>query len=422
VGPSFAVHRVWPLVVALLAGAPSVAIACLCARPSCGAVLEAGTLFEGTVESVAPAGNDGLVVRFRDVRGVRGPAPTFVTTASDGGACGYDFVVGRRYLVDARARPSGRFGVSLCSLTRSIERAHGLLALLAAAPEARRRVFGQLLTTAAGTAGRGDGPPIEGALVRLSGPVEGETTTSANGDFAFAGLPDGAYRVHVTLPEHRRDVLPPPAATVTLGSVDLCASVDLVAASTARVSGTVVDAAGAPVSGVRVELYPWPYDQWAGGLVTAAVSDASGRYTIDRVPPGRYAGGLGIPFPSERNAIAPALLRAPDGEVALTVGPGAALEMPPLVATPAPPVAVTGRVTAPAGLPVDGLELVLHPLDGFARARTYGGKTMPGGRFELRAHRGVRYRVTAEARQGVVGEVEFVAGDDEIEIVLRAPR
>jgi len=414
------VRRVFLFVVAALVGAPAVAAACTCVSQPCGSIIESGTLFEGTVESVAPAGPEGVVVGFSDVRAVRGAPPAFVTTAPRGGSCGYDFIVGRRYLVDAQARSSGRFSVSLCSNTRPIEYAQGMLALLAAPPEARRRVFGRLVTAAADSGGRG--PAIPGARVRLTGQMPRETTTSANGDFAFVGLPDGDYRVEVILPDARRDVLAPPATAVTLGSFDRCASVDLVASSTARLSGTVVDAAGAPMAGVWVELYPSPYNQWAGGRVTGARTDAAGRYVIDGIPPGRYAGGLGIPFPTERNAIAPALLRGADGGAVIAVAPGAALVMPPLVATAAPLVTVSGRLSAPTGMTVEGIELVLHPLDGFATARTYGGRTGPGGRFEIQAHRGVRYRVVAEAATRAVGQAEFVAGDDEIEIVLRAPR
>lgn len=414
------VHRVFPLVVALLVGAPAVAAACTCVSQQCDSVIESGTLFEGTVESIAPAGPEGVVVRFSDVRAVRGAAPRIVTTAPDSGSCGYGFVVGRRYLVDARAGRSGRFGVSLCSNTRPIEDAQGMLALVAASPETRRRVFGRLVMASADSSGRG--AAIQGARVRLTGPMSRETTTSANGDFTFVGQPDGDYRVEVILPADRRDVVAPRPATVTLGSVDQCASVDLVAASTARLSGTVVDAVGAPMAGVWVELYPWPYNQWAGGRVTAATTDAAGRYAIEGIPPGRYAGGIGIPFPSERNAIAPVLLRAADGEAVVAIGPGAGLVMPPLVATAAPLVTISGRVSAPAGMRVEDIELVLNPLDGFATARTYGGKTAPDGRFEIRAHRGVRYRVVAEAATPAIGQAEFVAGDAEIEIVLRVPR
>ena len=420
--PTMSLHRLLPLVVALIAGAPAVALACLCASPACGAILEVGTLFEGTVASVAPAGVEGVVVRFSDVRAVRGAAPTFVTTAPDGGACGYDFTVGRRYLIDARARPSGGFSVSLCSKTMPLEAAGGVLALLAAPSDARPRIFGRIGTRTARGAGRTDGAGVGGAVVRLTGPVELSITTNANGEFSFTGVPDGDYRIDATTPGARRDVLAPPTTRVTLGGSDVCAAIDLVAPSTAQVSGTVVDVAGAPVAGVRVELYPWPYNQWAGGLVTAATSDAGGRYTIDGIPPGRYAGGLGIPFPSERNAIAPALLRAADGDAVVAVAPGAALVMPPLVATAAPLVTVSGRVSAPAGVRVEDIELVLSPLDGFATARTYGGKAGADGRFRIQAHRGVRYRVVAEAATRIVGQAEFVAGDDEIEVVLRAPR
>lgn len=418
------VHQVLLFVVAALIATPVVAAACTCFS-ACGSILSAPPVFEATVVEIGrPVGRDDLVVvRLSDVRAVRGVAsPSTVTTSIDDAACGYPFEVGERYLIDAHEYQPGLFGVSLCSKTMPIEAAGGALALLAAPPAARPRIFGRIGTHTAGGAGRAHGPAVGGAVVRLTGPVERQAMTNANGEFSFTGVPDGDYQIDATMPSERRDVVAPPAARVTLGSADVCAAIDLVAPSTARVSGTVVDAAGRPMAGVWVELYPWPYNQWAAGRVTGATTDAAGRYAIDGIPPGRYAGGLGMPFPSERNAIAPVLLRAADGDVVVAIGPAAALVMPPLVATAAPRVAVSGRVSAPAGMRVEDIELVLHALDGFATARTYGGKIGPGGRFEILAHRGVRYRVVAEAATRAVGEAEFVAGDDEIEVILRAPR
>jgi hypothetical protein len=96
----------------LILGMPRVAEACSCLQTSvCRSVTQADTIFEGTVESIELSPRDdaggGLlssllrqrVVRFRDLRSWKGDTPAFVTTGSGGGDCGYDFQIGRRYVV-----------------------------------------------------------------------------------------------------------------------------------------------------------------------------------------------------------------------------------------------------------------------------------------------------------------------------------
>lgn len=406
---------------AAVVAVPGLAEACTC-MTSCGSILSSTMVFEATVVSVQSQSTpDGrvLVVRLSDLRAVRGDAPPdVITTAATTGECGYRFTVGERYLVDARQFQPGRYGVSGCGSTRPLTTAAGLLALLSAPPEGRPRVFGRV--AGARASAQANGPGVAGAEVRLVGATERRTTASPNGDFAFTSVPDGQYRVVVDVPETQRAVTAPPGATITLSPGDVCAEAILTAPSTSRLSGTVVDAVGTALAGVRVEIYPWPYDQWAGGIVLAATTDAAGRYTIDAIPPGTYAGGAGVPYPSADNPVAPALLRVvPGGDVALSIGRGEQRDLPPLVATLAPAVTVSGRLAAPPGMKIDRAMLVLQPLDGFAAARTLGGHSGPDGRFTLGAHRGVRYRVTVEVGLDVVGTAEFVAGDEEIEIVVR---
>lgn len=408
-------------VCAAVVAVPGLAAACTCAT-SCGSILSSTMVFEATVVAVqSQSTRNGRVleVRLSDVRAVRGGAPPeVVTTAATSGECGYRFRVGERYLVDARQVQPGQYGVWQCSNTRPLAAAGSLLAWLAAPQDERPRVFGRVAGTSAST--QVNGPGVPGAEVRLIGASERRTTASPNGDFAFTNVPDGEYRLVVDVPGDRRDVTAPAGVAITLSPGDVCADVTLTARSTSRISGTVVDAAGTAMAGVRVEIYPWPYDQWAGGIVLAATTDAAGRYAIDGIAPGTYAGGAGVPYPSEQNPVAPALLRAaPGGDVALPIGRGEHLDLPPLVATLAPPVTLSGRLSAPPGMKLDRSMLVLQPLDGFATARTLGGYSGPDGRFTLSANRGVRYRVTVEAGRDVVGTAEFVAGDEEIEIVVR---
>jgi len=408
---------------ALLLAAPE-AQACTCLSRGCGVVGTGAVLFEATVARIernAPAA--GTVVHLTDTRAIDGGSVPMSVIGGDGVNCGYQFRVGVRYLIEADSASGGM--VSTCSQTRPLAAARGLLEFLSAPsiPE-RPRVWGRV--TAADIRGQGlgwpGGPAVHGATVTLEGPVAVRQTTGANGDFSFRGVPDGRYRLSVTIPPDRGDVSAPAATDVTVSSETACVSVDVVAPSTARVTGLVLDPSGTPAADVFVELFPAPYDQWAGGYVHGAISGPDGRFTIDHLPPGRYVGGIGVPFPSPTRAVAPALVRSLSGGEVIDVAAGASLEIAPLVARPAPPIAVTGRTVAPPGGPAVRRMLVLQPLDGLATARVYGGVTAEDGSFSIRAYRGVRYRLLVEEGDVVVGRVEFVADVAPLEIPLGPPR
>ena len=120
--------------------------------------------------------------------------------------------------------------------------------------------------------------------------------------------------------------------------------------------------------------------------------------------------------------VVPALVHAPTGGNVLDIAAGTTLEVPTLVARPAPPITVTGRTLAPPGTPPRERMLVLQALDGLATADAYGGMTAEDGSFSIEAHIGVRYRVLVEEAGTVVGRTEFVAGDAPLEVRLDPPR
>lgn len=415
-----------PLVIAAFVltwvSAAAPAVACTCLTTS-GSVVNATALFEATVDRIeGPSGPGGMsTVHLRDVVAVRGASPSVLINTGD--TCAFGFRVGTRYLIDAREYMPGQYTTSSCSSTRRIDEAGALLAYLRAEPPTRPRVFGQLSPQVA-TPGRGPEvmtPPIAGAAVCIRGPVERTVVSSGDGAFAFADAPPGRYELTVAPPADRRDLLASRPRPFEVESSAECVEMPVSLPSSASVSGQVLDPAGQPAAGVRVELYPAPYNQWAGGLMLAATTDAQGRYRIERVPPGRYAGGLGVPYPSARNAVIPALMRSPAGDTAVVVDPGQAVDVPDLVAQPAPLIKVSGVVIAADGVQKSNLRLVLQSLDGFATARTMGGRTMGGGRFVLDAHRGVRYRVVVDHTE-YTGETEFVAGEGDLAIQVLPAR
>ena len=409
--------------VAILVSAPVAADACTCIT-SCGTILQAELLFEATVVDIAaaPSGSNEQIVRLADVRAVRGDAAPTELVTSLGDTCAYGFKVGMRYLVDGRQFQPGRFSASSCGNTMPLADATGALAfLLEQSPERRPRLWGRVVSRFANHYLRRATPPraIAGAVVTARGPVTRTVATTPQGDFAFpfSEMPDGDYDVTIGVAAGQGDVGAPAPQRVTLAA-GACAALTFTAPSTARVRSRVVDRAGAPVAGVRVELFPLPYDQYAGGIVTAADSEADGWVTIEGVAPGRYAGGVAAPYPRDGSAHAPALLRASDGSTEIDVAPGATVELPPVVAVDAPPITASGRVLSAPDTGVAGGFIVVSALDGLPQARTGGARTDAEGRFRIVLHRGVRYRVMVEIRGRVVASTDVVAGAEPIEILL----
>jgi hypothetical protein len=414
------------LAVAAVVSAPATADACVC-MTSCGSILQAELLFEATVVDIAAprSGSGEQIVRLADVRTVRGGAAPDQLVTTVGDTCGYRFTVGTRYLVDARQFQPGRFSASSCGNTMPLADATGTLAfLLAPSPDRRPRLWGRVVSPFANQYLRRATPSraIAGAVVTARGPVTRAVATTSQGDFAFAfpELPDGDYDVTISVAAGHSDVRAPESRRVTLAA-GACAALTFTAPSTARVRSRVVDRAGPPVAGVRVEIFPLPYDQYAAGIVTAADSDADGWVTIDGVAPGRYAGGVAAPYPRESSAWAPALLRTSGGSTEIDVPPGGTVELPPVVAIEAPLVSVSGRVLTAPDTGVADAFIVVSALDGLPQARTGGARTDAEGRFTIDLHRGVRYRVMVERRGRVTVSVETVAGAGPIQITLPTP-
>jgi hypothetical protein len=413
------------LALCILGAVPAGADACSCI-PSCWSG-GPKTLFEGTVTAIEQnAGPEGYsIVRLADVRSILGgAAPAMIITGSEA-SCGYQFVVGVRYLVDAFESAPGRFGASLCSRTRPSAGATDLLDyLLAPTAAARPRVWGTVGTrrAAPGIDSRAGGTPIAGAVVTLRGRLERRTTSAANGTFRFMGVPDGAYKIIVALPAHRTDVEAPPSYVFTLSKETACVTHDLLAASTARASGIVLTTTGTPAAGVRVELFPLPYDRNARGFATAATTNANGRYEIERIAPGTYGGGVDLPHWAAVEPYAPARARDQIGSDEIVVAPGAAIELLPITVQIAPLMTVSGVVVDTPNLSLEGLDVTVLTVEGFRSAWRTRATTGRSGQFTIEVNRGVNYEALVERNGRIIGRLVFVAGDAPITLRVDLPR
>ncbi len=135
----------------------------------------------------------------------------------------------------------------------------------------------------------GSQSPVPKALVVLS---QGEepalgTHTDEGGNFAFHSVVPGAYVISA---ERGGYVADPKLRTqpVTVGLEEPAGPVTLHLIRTGAVSGHVLDADGAPITGASVELMPMRIGKRRRAAVSYAVSDDRGAYRAYNIPPGRY--------------------------------------------------------------------------------------------------------------------------------------
>jgi hypothetical protein len=124
-----------------------------------------------------------------------------VYTNLDGPSCGFDFVEGETYLIEAyRAGPGERWKVSSCLRPRALSEAASDLNALRAWKNGQRlapNVFGQIFT-------RDRSQNREGIRVQLLGGRQPlETTVNAAGVFEFLELEPRAYQLQVGVPALR---------------------------------------------------------------------------------------------------------------------------------------------------------------------------------------------------------------------------
>jgi hypothetical protein len=304
--------RLWQaltLAIGLSAAIPAIGLACSCeiAGPPCEAVWKSDAVFAATVRSVVEIDHDaygrpyGSLLVTVDVEQAFvnvAAGPLELTTGRGGGDCGYRFAVGQRYLIYANKSPIGRLSATICSRTRPLDKAQDDLRYLSAPPAvgSGARVFGSVHRWQRDPFEREtvDYGPLEGLVVNVSGAgYSRDTVTDPHGRYQISGLPTGVSTLTVALPPG----FDPRAGIRELDFRDprACSERNFELTYVAGASGSVVDATGRPLAGIRVEAVaaelaghqPPPYQ-------SPVITDDRGTFEFEHLPPGFYVFGVNL--------------------------------------------------------------------------------------------------------------------------------
>ncbi|MCC6586947.1 MAG: hypothetical protein IT168_09675 [Bryobacterales bacterium] len=294
------------LIAALaLAALSNSALACKCAGrgSACQAVGQSAAIFIGTVKGLVTEKHDfggyqtlRRRVTFDRIESFRGTRESQITvvTGIGGGDCGGPFQEGKVYLVYAYDVGAG-LETGICTRTAPVDDAAedvGFLRSLASkGPEGR--ISGYVTTQRPSPAEDYDG---KGAIPGVSVWMESDqgrkqTTTNAKGEYEFAALPPGQYRLWADLPA-KLGGGGPVAYTLEPQS---CVSANFIAQELGTIRGSLRDAYGQPVRRVWVELLR-ASDGRRTGIQDGFTNDL-GAYRISNVPKGEYLLGVHVTHP-----------------------------------------------------------------------------------------------------------------------------
>ena len=285
----------------------SAACGCYSIGPPCQAVWDADAVFAGTVRAidvVEERVGHGVrhaqtIVHFDIERLFRNAAAGPVEIVTDDlSTCAYRFTRGGRYLVYAWKRDDGRFATGPCSRTRPLADAAEDLRYLEALPASGgtgARVYGRVTEWVHHPAEEHgvDHGPLEGMVVSILGAgVSRDVVTDRDGRYELNGIPPGIVSVSLMTPPglragHHRDV--------PVTDRRACVAADFTVRAESAVHGIVLTDTGLPVAGVMVDAVA---EELAGYRPKAFHSpmrtDAAGRFSFDRLPPGAYVFGVNI--------------------------------------------------------------------------------------------------------------------------------
>ena len=401
---------------------------CASAEVPCQAYWNASAVFVGRVERIKRVGTARLV-SFTVLDGFRGvTASTLEVSAEPAGQrCGLSFRIGHEYIVYAARSEGGTLTTSRCLRTRDVEDAGADVAFardVTQGSAAAGQITGRVMVAPLDLTGKATGPPMPlpdiAVTVARDGVAESLATDRA-GDFRVDSRGPGAYRVSVTVPE--RFYSDAPSSLVTLGDSRSCAHLVQTLYDNGQVTGRVIDASGRPIAGLTIELdttsslsmtHGWR--RRGGGRRT--VTDRGGRYTLGRIPAGRFV--LSLP-PAPARATSAGWLRVfhPGVELAsaatrVTLAAGERKDLADFrIPTGQKYVAVPGVVFDVGGAPAEGARVFLKGVGEGDRIVSEPVVADFMGRFVIAAREGFEYRIFAE-RAREAGRPSSVDSADEV--------
>ena len=416
--------------------------ACSCAgvRPPCEAYWEASAVFVGVV-----TGDSSITVKdgqyqFQNrlvsfaveeaFRGVQGAAAE-VITGWGGGDCGFGFKRGERYLVYTYTNlQDNKLYTSICHRTRALSEAgedlQYIRGLSSAAPGAL--IYGEVRRyRREANAGR---QPEYMAGIKISidgGEKQVETMTDLKGQFSVGGLPGGAYKVKISLPQG----LMSRQAEREIKVADRgCAKVYFGVESDGRLSGRVLDANGQPIPKAEITLCKPEEKRYRASLDTV-YSDKDGLYEFKAIPPGRYALGVRFDGLTSQNRPFPHIyypgVENIDQATIISIGEGERIENYDLVLPPPPAErTVDGVVVWSDGEPIPNARIEYRHVN---VPSVYTAKPDREGRFSFKVYDGLKITVRAaveiENRKHIYSDyiAASVMGEDvKVKIVIPANR
>ena len=272
------------------------ACTCISAPTPCEGFGWSSAVFAGTATSVRtidmPKEGDVSQIGYRTLYrfsvdqsylGVEG-TEIEILTGMGSSDCGYEFKIGKRYLVYAR-RAGDRLITSSCTRTKAFAQATEDLAFLGTLSSAASgaTIYGQLIRPP--VAETDMAKAVAEALIKIEGGgVRREVRPDAEGRYRVSGLPPGKFKVAMEL----SDKFSADRAEREISVVDRgCGAIDFYVFDNGRVSGKVVDAEGQPVAGVLVSLYD-PERDPKQDFMKLEKTDKDGRFSISPLAPGRF--------------------------------------------------------------------------------------------------------------------------------------
>jgi hypothetical protein len=337
---------------------------------------------------------------FRGVENENATVP--VKTGMSGADCGvnFEFKPGERYVVYAYRSKDGGLTTGLCTRTRRVVDAAEDLAFLSQLPflPTGGQVFGVVTYYTRDLAfgqSRRSPLPVVHLLLRGPGGVW-DVETDEDGRYHIAGVSPGDYELQAIPPavfnaEHLR-------RTVNIRDPRACFASDFSVPYDGRISGALTTADGQPAAGVQVELVsgraPWTSET----LTTKTNRD--GEFEFGNLSPAGYSVGVSL-----RRGLEPELLYpktfypgTPSETYAevFELGEGTHLRLDPLRLPPALPTRdLIGTVAWQDGRATSGAIVVLVDEKGERGVSQSRATSDADGRFRLRVHDGMTYRVKA---------------------------